>query len=109
MALYQCAEVFIYPSFYEGFGLPVTEALLSGTPVITSSVSSLPEAGGDAALYVDPTSAEEIAEAVIRLLSDKQLRDVVITKGINYANDMFAPDKLTRQVHDLYERIVKRA
>lgn len=108
-ALYQCAEVFIYPSFYEGFGLPVTEALLSGTPVITSSVSSLPEAGGDAALYVDPTSAEEIAEAVIRLLSDKQLRDVVITKGINYANDMFAPDKLTRQVHDLYERVVKGA
>lgn len=104
-AFYQCAELFVYPSFYEGFGLPVTEALLSGTPVITSSISSLPEAGGDAALYVNPTEPQEIAAAIERILTDTELRAQMVAKGLKYAREKFDPDTLTRQVHELYESL----
>lgn len=104
-ALYQCAELFIYPSFYEGFGLPVTEALLSGTPTITSNISSLPEAGGDAAIYVNPSQPEEIAEAITRALSDPELRKKMVERGLEYAHSKFNPELLTKQVHDLYNEI----
>ena len=63
-AIYQSAIAMIYPSFFEGFGIPVLEALWSKLPVITSNVSCLPEAGGDGAYYVNPAQAEEIAEAM---------------------------------------------
>ncbi len=61
----------IYPSFFEGFGLPVLEALWSKVPVITSNVSCLPEAGGEGAYYVNPSSAEEIAEGMKKIYQDK--------------------------------------
>lgn len=68
------AEVFAYVSLYEGFGLPVLEALACGIPTVTSNVSSLPEVAGDAALLVDPTNVEQIALALDRLLSDPELQ-----------------------------------
>ncbi len=71
--LYRLAAVFVFPSLYEGFGLPPLEAMASGTPVITSNVSSLPEVVGDAALLVDPLQPEDIAEAMRRVLTDPAL------------------------------------
>lgn len=74
-ALYQQALFFIYPSLYEGFGLPVLEALRMGTPVLAADTSSLPEVAGDAALYIDPTSVASIASGMERLLFDSALRE----------------------------------
>lgn len=79
--LYQNAKCFVFPSLYEGFGLPVLEAMRAGCPVITSNVSSMPEAGGEAALYVDPESVSDIAEKIVSILTDKKLRSEMIVKG----------------------------
>lgn len=79
--LYRHADVFVYPSFYEGFGLPVLEAMTLGAPVVTSNSSSLPEVGGDAALYADPTEPEAIAEQIWRLIDDRALRQQLIGRG----------------------------
>ncbi len=80
-ALYAGAEGFLYPSFYEGFGLPVLEAMTCGAPVVTSRSSSLPEVAGDAALLVDPHSVDELAGAVERLLTDEGLRARLAAQG----------------------------
>jgi glycosyltransferase involved in cell wall biosynthesis len=80
--LYRGAQVFVYPSLYEGFGLPVLEAMASGVPVITSNRSSLPEVAGDAALLVDPTQAEALAAAMSALLHDDALRQALRAKGL---------------------------
>jgi glycosyltransferase involved in cell wall biosynthesis len=72
--LYQACTVFCYPSLYEGFGLPLLEAMAAGAACITSSVSSLPEVGGNAVLYVDPQSADEIRDAIVRLLGSEDER-----------------------------------
>ncbi len=101
-ALYQCAALFVYPSFYEGFGLPVVEALLSGCPVVTSNVSSLPEAGGPHSLQADPTSVESIADCLFRLLTDTDLRQRAIVEGQAYARRTFDPPTLARQLHSIY-------
>jgi glycosyltransferase involved in cell wall biosynthesis len=80
--LYNAAAVFVYPALYEGFGLPVLEAMACGVPVITSNVSSLPEVAGDAALLVDPLDVDAIAVALDRLLVDERLRASLREKGI---------------------------
>lgn len=80
-ALYQAATCFVLPSLYEGFGLPVLEAMKYGCPVATSNISSLPEAGGDAALYFDPKDTSDIAEKIHRLVSDEKLREEFREKG----------------------------
>jgi glycosyltransferase involved in cell wall biosynthesis len=80
-ALYAGAEAFAYPSLYEGFGLPVLEAMAAGTPVVTSNVSSLPEVAGDAALLVDPTDAAAIAAALESVLTDRAQADELRERG----------------------------
>ena len=80
------AELFIYPSFYEGFGLPVLEALACGVPTITSNTSSLPEVAGGAALMVEPTSTEEISHALEQLLTDVALRQQLREASIRQAS-----------------------
>ncbi|MBW6440660.1 glycosyltransferase family 4 protein [Patescibacteria group bacterium] len=80
--LYELAEIFVYPSFYEGFGFPPLEAMQNGTPVITSNFSSLPEAVGNAAIIVNPYNINELALAMENLLSDKKLRNDLIQKGL---------------------------
>jgi glycosyltransferase involved in cell wall biosynthesis len=78
---YSKADAFVYPSHYEGFGLPVLEAMTLGAPVITSNTSSLPEVAGDAALLIDPDDASCLAEAMLQVISDSQLRQDLIQKG----------------------------
>lgn len=84
-AIYQCATAMIYPSVYEGFGLPVLEGLWSGTPVITSGTSCLPEAGGDAAYYIDPLSVDELVTAMGKVATEEQLRASMRQKGFAHA------------------------
>lgn len=105
-AFYQQAKLFVFPSVYEGFGLPVAEALLSKTPVITSSMSSLPEAGGAAPLYVAPYDIGSISEGIRRLLSDTEARTKMIEKGYEYAHRKFDPRVLCAKVHDLYKQLL---
>lgn len=81
-AVYNLAEVFVYPSFYEGFGFPPLEAMACGTPVITSSVSSLPEIIDNAGLLVDPYNINEITEAMMQVILDKHLRESFREKGL---------------------------
>jgi glycosyltransferase involved in cell wall biosynthesis len=79
--LFSAADVFVYPSFYEGFGIPPLEAMACGIPVVTSNVSSLPEVVGDAGLLVDPQNTDEIAGAIIRALTDEALRSDLAKRG----------------------------
>lgn len=79
--LYKNALCFVLPSLYEGFGLPVLEAMKNGCPVITSNVSSLPEAGGDAAMYFNPEDSDDIAKAIKKVVEDKTLREEMVKKG----------------------------
>lgn len=78
---YKYALCYVLPSLYEGFGLPVLEAMQRGCPVITSNVSSMPEAGGDAALYINPEDVDDIAEKITKLITDSKLREELIAKG----------------------------
>lgn len=104
-AIYQMAVAMIYPSFFEGFGIPVLEALWSRLPVITSNVSCLPETGGDAAYYVSPDRPEEIAEGMRRIYGDGALREEMKRKGWDYAQN-FTLEKCTRPVMDVYKKVI---
>ncbi len=103
--LYRLAAVFVFPSLYEGFGLPPLEAMASGTPVITSNVSSLPEVVGDAALLIDPTRPEEIAAAMRRVLTEPSLRDDLRARGLRRVQE-FSWDRSIRRVRDIYEEVL---
>lgn len=104
-SLYRGASLFLYPSEYEGFGIPIIEALFSKIPVISSNVSCLPEAAGPSSLLIDPTSVEAIANAIEIGLSDTALRQKMIKDGYQYAVDNFAAKKVTQEVNDLYLKI----
>jgi glycosyltransferase involved in cell wall biosynthesis len=105
-AIYQMAEVMVYPSFFEGFGLPVLEAQASGCPVITSNVSSMPEAGGDGALYIDPHNCAEIGVSIRNVLTNSDLRSELIQKGT--ANALLFSDKIVADnLMKLYLSLVK--
>jgi glycosyltransferase involved in cell wall biosynthesis len=105
-AIYQSAIAMIYPSFFEGFGIPVLEALWSRLPVITSSVSCLPEAGGDAAYYVNPASAEELAIGMKRIYLEKDLANTMKEKGWQHAQ-RFTQQKCADAVMGVYGEMVK--
>jgi len=104
-ALYQLAKIFLYPSYFEGFGIPVLEALFSETPVITSNISSLPEAAGDGAILVAPSNSEAIAIAMERLLTDDVFRQQVVSKGVTYAQG-FKGEQFSHQLMDLYQNVL---
>ena len=103
-AIYRNAEFFILPSLYEGFGIPVLEAMNYGTPVITSNISSLPEVGGDAALYVDPNDTTDIAEKMKKLLEDDNLKRQLIEKGKKQV-EKFSWEKSARQTLEVLEGV----
>jgi len=102
--LYSGALALVFPSLWEGFGLPVVEAMACGTPVITSNVSSMPEVAGRAALLVDPYSISEITEAMCRIASDSSKRQELAAEGLKRATT-FTWDRTARQTLDAYERI----
>ncbi len=99
-SLYRSAEALVFPSLYEGFGLPVLEAMACGTPVVTANTTALPEVAGEAALQVDPTSVEQIAEAIERIVNDNSLREQLRDKGLaQAAKSSWATT--TARVHEL--------
>ena len=105
VALYRLADLFVFPSLYEGFGFPPLEAMANGTPVITSRISSLPEVVGDAALTVDPYSTEEIALAMRTLFGDANLRARLSSSGRERARS-FSWEKAVAQIHAVYMRVL---
>ena len=102
--VYRLARVFVFPSLYEGFGLPPLEAMASGTPVVTSNVSSLPEVTGDAALLVDPASADAIADAMRRVLTDNQLAAALSARGIARAQT-FSWERSAARIQQIYTEV----
>ena len=102
--MYRLAGVFVFPSLYEGFGLPPLEAMASGTPVVTSNVSSLPEVAGDAAVLVDPYDPQAIADGIYRALTDEALRKQMILKGIARAGQ-FSWEQSARRVRAIYGEV----
>lgn len=104
---YKNALCFVFPSLYEGFGLPVLEAMKHGCPVITSNVSSLPEAGGDAALYVDPENVDDIAKKMKQLIGDEKLRKSYIEKGREQIKK-FSWEKTAKETLTVLQEIAKR-
>jgi len=106
VVLYNSCRLFVYPSLYEGFGLPVLEAMACGAPVITSNVSSLPEVAGDAALTIDPNRVDGLAEAIGSVLTDESLRGELRRKGLQRAND-YSWEETARQTVEVYRRCLE--
>ena len=102
--MYRLAGVFVFPSLYEGFGLPPLEAMASGTPVVTSNVSSLPEVAGGAALLVDPYDPVAIADGICKVLTDEGLRRDLREKGLARARQ-FSWEESVRRVRAIYGEI----
>ncbi len=105
---YSAATAFVYPSFYEGFGLPVLEAMACGTAVITSNVSSLPEVAGDAALLVKPDETEQLADAMLRVLGDEQCRAEMACRGLHRAS-RFSWERMARETASVYRDVADGA
>jgi glycosyltransferase involved in cell wall biosynthesis len=104
-ALYTLATVYMYPSFREGFGLPILEAFGCGTAVITANTSSMPEVAGDAAILVDPANLDEMATAIGALMDDKSLREHKIQQGFERVKT-FSWEKMAREVLHLYKTVL---
>ena len=101
-AIYQSATAMIYPSIFEGFGIPILESLASKLPVITSNISCMPEVGGDAAIYVNPFNPEEIAHAMATVISNDN--ELLIKKGIEQAAK-FTNEHCANAVMDVYKNV----
>ena len=103
---YNCADIFIYPSLYEGFGLPPLEAMACGTPVVTSSASSLPEVVGEAAVTVDPYDVDALAGAMVKVLTDHTIRDRLAAQGPQRAA-RFTWKETAAQTLNAYKRVLE--
>ena len=103
--VYNRASCFAYPSFYEGFGLPVLEAMACGTPVVCSNASSLPEVGQDAVVYCNPNNTKEIKEKIESVLEDKTLQTKMIKRGLEIAKE-FSWEKSARKHMELFQEVL---
>jgi glycosyltransferase involved in cell wall biosynthesis len=106
--LYRLTSVFVFPSLYEGFGLPPLEAMASGAPVVTSNVSSLPEVAGDAAVLVDPYDPRSIADGIRRVLAEPELQAALRERGLRRAGE-FSWEQSIRRVRQIYGEIAAAA
>jgi glycosyltransferase involved in cell wall biosynthesis len=103
--IYQMASVFVYPSFYEGFGIPIIEALYSGIPTIAASGSCLEEAGGPDSIYVNPNDPEGLSAAITRVLSSSTLQNEMKEKGLEFVQKFNSP-LVTRQLMNCYQKVL---
>lgn len=103
-ALYNLADLFVYPSIYEGFGLPPLEAMACGCPVITSNTSSLPEVVGDAGIMVDPYDVDELSTAIFKVLSNDVVRKDLVIKGLDRVK-MFSWEKCAKDTINVYYEV----
>ena len=105
--MYQSAAAFVYPSRYEGFGIPILEALCSSTPVVATTGSCLEEAGGRSSIYVDPDDDEGLADALLKAMTDDELRQRMIADGLEYSRK-FAPDIMAQEIMKVYKKVLNR-
>ncbi len=103
--IYQMAELFVYPSSFEGFGIPILEALNSGIPIITGSGGCLKETGGPNSIYVNPLQPGEIAEAINSILGNHNLKKTMIDEGYNHAL-LFREDRTAHEIMKLYQKLI---
>lgn len=108
VAIYQLATVFVMPSFYEGFGLPVLEAMATGTPVVTTKGGSLPEVAGEGAFYVDPHKVDSIANGIGEVFFTEKLRKELVRKGFLQAKK-FSWEKTAQETMEVYEEVVSKS
>lgn len=106
-ALYRHAEVFVFPSLHEGFGIPIVEAMASGTPVITSNTSAMPEIAGNAAIFVDPYNVKEISERMAEILMNENLRDMLTERGFAQAQK-YSWHKTAQKTLEVYQSVMRR-
>ena len=106
-AIYQLAEIFVYPSLFEGFGIPVIEALFSKTSVITSNSSSLPEAGGENSLYVNPENIEDLKSKILFLWNNRSERNRLEEKGFDFVQK-FIDEKIAKNLISVYEEVLQK-
>ena len=104
-SIYQMADIFVYPSLFEGFGIPIIESLFSGTPVITSKGGCFHEAGGPGSIYIDSLDHEELAVAIEKVLTDSALRKQMIESGYHYSMN-FKPEKTAEATMQVYKHLI---
>ena len=100
------ADLFLFPSEYEGFGIPVVEALSSGVPVIAATGSCLEEAGGAGSIYIDPKDSSALAAQINKVLNDPEKRQIMIETGLEHL-EQFSDRKIAGQLNNLYQNIIK--
>ena len=107
IALYSGAVCFVFPSLYEGFGLPILEAMKCGCPVLTSNISSMPEVAGHAGLLVDPLDVEEITRGLGEIINNQEKREDLINKGFTQVKK-FSWEKTAKETLKAYETVAKK-
>jgi glycosyltransferase involved in cell wall biosynthesis len=105
--IYQLARVFVYPSLYEGFGIPIIEALTSGVPVVAATGSCLEEAGGPDSLYIDPADHQNLTLAVLSIMEDNEKQTLMKERGLAFVQK-FNKAVITKQLHDYYQEIIAK-
>lgn len=104
--IYRYASVFVYPSKYEGFGIPLLESMYYKCPIVASNVGSLPEIGGNAGLYFNPDSVEELSACISKIINDRNVSDDLKRKGIE-REKFFSWDKCARETYDFYREVLQ--